>query len=73
MKLESNPMGESSSGMSHFLSQLTSLSPQVEDMKKDKGTDKEKTSSVSYADQKAMTRNIVPYSMNIWLLELRSL
>jgi hypothetical protein len=40
MKLESSPMGESSSGMSQILSQLTSLSLQVEDMKKDKGKDK---------------------------------
>ena len=40
MKLESTPMGESSSGMSQILSQLTSLSLQVEDMKKDKGKDK---------------------------------
>jgi hypothetical protein len=37
MKLESTPMGESSSSMSQILSQLTSLSLQVEDMKKDKG------------------------------------
>jgi hypothetical protein len=40
MKLESAPMGESGSGMSQILSQLTSLSLQVEDMKKDKGKDK---------------------------------
>jgi hypothetical protein len=40
MKLESSPMGESSSGMSQILSQLTILSLQVEDMKKDKGKDK---------------------------------
>jgi hypothetical protein len=40
MKLESTPMGESSSGMSQILSQLTGLSLQVEDMKKDKGKDK---------------------------------
>jgi hypothetical protein len=40
MKLESAHMGESSSGMSQILSQLTSLSLQVEDMKKDKGKDK---------------------------------
>jgi hypothetical protein len=40
MKLESAPMGESSSGMSQILIQLTSLSLQVEDMKKDKGKDK---------------------------------
>ena len=33
-------MGESSSGMSQILSQLTSLSLQVEGMKKDKGKDK---------------------------------
>ena len=39
-KLESSPMGESSLGMSQILSQLTSLSLQVEDMKKDKGKDK---------------------------------
>jgi hypothetical protein len=37
MKLESAPMGESSSCMSQILSKLTSLSLQVEDMKKDKG------------------------------------
>jgi hypothetical protein len=37
MKLESTPMEESISGMSQILSQLTSLSLQVEDMKKDKG------------------------------------
>jgi hypothetical protein len=40
MKLESSPMGESNSGMSQILSQLTSLSLQVEDMKKNKGKDK---------------------------------
>jgi hypothetical protein len=40
MKLESSPMGESSLSMSQILSQLTSLSLQVEDMKKDKGKDK---------------------------------
>jgi hypothetical protein len=37
MNLELAPMGESSSGMSQILSQLTILSLQVEDMKKDKG------------------------------------
>jgi hypothetical protein len=37
MKLELAPMGEYSLGMSQILSQLTSLSLQVEDMKKDKG------------------------------------
>jgi hypothetical protein len=42
MKLESIPMGESSSGMSQILSQLTSLSLQVEDMKKDRGKEKRK-------------------------------
>jgi hypothetical protein len=40
MKLESSPMGESSSSMSQILSQLTSLSLQFEYMKKDKGKDK---------------------------------
>jgi hypothetical protein len=40
MKVESSPMGESSSGMSQILSHLTSLSLQVEDMKEDKGKDK---------------------------------
>ena len=40
MKLKSTPMGESNSGMSQILSQLTSLSLRVEDMKKDKGKDK---------------------------------
>jgi hypothetical protein len=37
MKLESAPMGESKLGMSQILSQLTSLSLQVEDMKKERG------------------------------------
>jgi hypothetical protein len=40
MKLESDPLGESSSSMSQILSQLNSLSLEVEDMKKDKGKDK---------------------------------
>jgi hypothetical protein len=40
MKIKSTPMGESSSGMSQMLSQLTSLCLQVEDMKKYKGKDK---------------------------------
>jgi hypothetical protein len=40
MKLESTPMGESSSCMSKILNQLTNLSLQVEDIKKDKGKDK---------------------------------
>jgi hypothetical protein len=40
MKLKSTSMGESSSGISQIMSQLTSLSLQVEDMKKDKGKDK---------------------------------
>jgi hypothetical protein len=39
-KFESTPMGESNSGISQIMSQLTSLSLQVEDMKKDKGKDK---------------------------------
>jgi hypothetical protein len=42
MNLESAPMGESSSAMSQILSQLTSLSLQVKDMKKYKGKDKRK-------------------------------
>jgi hypothetical protein len=36
MKLEATPVGESILGMSQILNQLTSLSLQVEDMKKDK-------------------------------------
>jgi hypothetical protein len=40
MKLESTPIGESSSGLSQIFSQLTSFSLQVEDMNKDKGKDK---------------------------------
>jgi hypothetical protein len=40
MKIESSPMGESILGMSQILIQLTSLSLQVEDMKKNKGKDK---------------------------------
>jgi hypothetical protein len=40
IKLESTPMGESNSGMSEILSQLTSLSLWVKDTNKDKGKDK---------------------------------
>jgi hypothetical protein len=40
MKLESTLMGESSSSISQIMSQLTSWSLQVEDMKKDKGKEK---------------------------------
>jgi hypothetical protein len=40
MKLEATPVGESSPGMSQILNQLTSLSLQVKDMKKDKGKEK---------------------------------
>jgi hypothetical protein len=40
MKLEEALVGESSRGMSHILNQLTSLSLQVEDMKKEKGKEK---------------------------------
>jgi hypothetical protein len=40
MKLEETYVGEYSLGMSQILNQLTSLSLQVEDMKKDKGKEK---------------------------------
>jgi hypothetical protein len=40
MKLEATPVGESSPCMSQILNQLTRLSLQVEDMKKDKGKEK---------------------------------
>jgi hypothetical protein len=40
MKPEATPVGESSPGMSHILNQSTSLSLQVEDMKKYKGKEK---------------------------------
>jgi hypothetical protein len=40
MKLEETPVGESSPSMSQILNQLTSLSLQVEDMKKDRGKEK---------------------------------
>jgi hypothetical protein len=50
MKLESSPMRESSSGMNQILSQITSLSLQVEDMKKYKGKYKEKIFGVSDAN-----------------------
>jgi hypothetical protein len=40
MNLESSPMGESISRMSQILRQITSLSLQVEDMKKEKRKDK---------------------------------
>jgi hypothetical protein len=39
-KLEAVPVGESNPCMSHILNQLTSLSLQVEDMKKNKGKEK---------------------------------
>jgi hypothetical protein len=67
MKLEATPVGESSPGMSQILNRLTSLSLQVEDMKKDKG--KEKICGVSDVNQKAMTKRIIPYFMNTWPLE----
>ena len=40
MKIEAIPVGESNPGMSQILNQLTNLSLQVEDMKKDKGKEK---------------------------------
>jgi hypothetical protein len=40
MKLEATPVGESIPGMSQILNQLTYLSLQVEDMKKDRGKEK---------------------------------
>jgi hypothetical protein len=40
MNKKSSPMGECISGMIQILSHLTSLSLQIEDMKKDKGKDK---------------------------------
>jgi hypothetical protein len=40
MKLEAAPVGESIPGMSQILNQLTGLSLQAEDMKKDKGKEK---------------------------------
>jgi hypothetical protein len=40
MKLEAVPVGEASPGMSQILNQLTSLSLQVKDMKKDEGKEK---------------------------------
>jgi hypothetical protein len=39
MKLEATPVGESNPGMSQILNQLTSLSLQVDDMKKEKRKD----------------------------------
>jgi hypothetical protein len=69
MKLESSPMGESISGMSQILSQLTSLSLQVEDMKKDKGKDKREDIWCVRCISEGMTRNTTLYSMNTWLLE----
>jgi hypothetical protein len=46
MKLESTPMGESSSRISEIMSRLTSLSLQVEDMKKIREKTKGKISGV---------------------------
>jgi hypothetical protein len=40
MKLEETPIGESNPGMIQILNQLTNLSLQVEDMKKEKGKEK---------------------------------
>jgi hypothetical protein len=40
MKLEETPVGESNPGVSQILNQLTSLSLQVEDMKKERGKEK---------------------------------
>jgi hypothetical protein len=40
MKLEATPIGESIPGMSQIFNQSTSLSLQVENMKKDKGKEK---------------------------------
>jgi hypothetical protein len=73
MKLESSPMGESSSVMNQILSQLTILSLQVKDRRKTREKIKENTSGVSDANQKAMTRSIVPYFTNTWTLEPRAL
>jgi hypothetical protein len=42
MKLEASPIGETNPGMNQILNQLTILSLQVEDMKKDKGKKKRK-------------------------------
>jgi hypothetical protein len=70
MKLESSPMGESSLGMSQILSQLTSLSLQAEDMKKDKGKDKREDIWCVRCISEGHDKNIIPYSMNTWLLEL---
>jgi hypothetical protein len=47
MKLEAASVGESSPGMSQILNKLTSLSLQVEDMKKYKGKEKREESGVS--------------------------
>jgi hypothetical protein len=73
MKLESSPMGESNSGMSQILSQLTSLSPQVEDMKKEKGKYKREYIWCINASQRAMPRSIVPYFMSTLPLEIQAL
>jgi hypothetical protein len=70
MKLESAPMGESNSGMSQILSQLTSLSLQVKDMKKDKGKEKREDIRCVRCNKKAMTRSTSPYFMNTWPQEL---
>jgi hypothetical protein len=73
MKLESSPMGESSSGMSQILSQLTSLSLQVEDMKKDKGKDKREDIWCVRFRSEGHDKEHSLYSMNTWLLEPRAL
>jgi hypothetical protein len=73
MKLESTPMGESSSGMSQILSQLTSLSLQVEDMKKDKGKDKREDIWCVRCRSEGHDKEHCPLFNNTWLLELRAL
>jgi hypothetical protein len=72
MKLELSPMGESSSGMSQILSQLTSLSLQVEDMKKDKGKEKREDIWCVICRSEGHDKDTALYSMNTWLLELRA-
>jgi hypothetical protein len=73
MKLESTPMGESSSGMSQILSQLTSLSLQVEDMKKDKGKYKREDIWCIICKSEGHDKEHCPLFMSTWLQEPRAL
>jgi hypothetical protein len=69
MKLEASPIGQSSPGMSQILNQLTSLSLQVEGMKKDKGKEKREDTWCIRCKSEGHDKENYPYLMNTWPLE----